>query len=762
MTRRRHLLYGLTGLLLLSACNTTRHVQPGQYLLRSVKIQVDSLSPSEQRELGELRNYLPLQPNARLLGVFDWTLGIYNLSKPGSNNFINRLLRRIGSAPVLYNEQEAEFGRANLTAALYNLGYLNAETQLQVDTAGRKARLHYHIIPGPRFTIGHHEEAISDSTLHPLLHPTDTLLQRRLYYGEQYSSLLRPGQKLSPKAMRAEQERIALILRNRGYYTFTGDSIRFDVDTLAHQDVWVRSRINSSQSVYRIGRVRLLHQGRSEPSDTTLYRDTTHNGIDYRLERLHYLRPSELDHRIWIRPGDLYSQQSTARTYSSLSDLASLRSVSIRYQPDTVSKEPVLNADILTTAERSKSLSGDIVGTNSSGSLGASASLTFLHNNLFAGGEQWRLQLRGGYESFRGKASDHRSYGLETSLSFPKLLIPFLHTSGPSTIRSTTDLQLSYDHHSRPEFSRNILSFDWGYSWYSHYSSAYRHQLKVVDLDYLHFGYINEDFRRLLPLITQILNYRDQFVFGASYLFRYNSLNDYRLNTSPWVHNLRLYLQSAGNVLYGLSHLLGQEKAGSGEYELFGTNYAQFVKAEIDYSGLRRLGEGNAFAYRLGLGAAIPYGNSRFVPVDLRYFVGGANSIRGWSARSLGPGSMPRSASRTIFDQVGDLKLELSAEYRMRALRDIQLAFFADAGNIWTIRDYENQPQGVFDVKRFYREIALSSGMGLRWDFNYFVLRFDAGLKLYDPQVENGRPWVIGYQSPHELLAFHFAIGYPF
>ena len=147
MTRRRHLLYGLTGLLLLSACNTTRHVQSGQYLLRSVKIQVDSLSPSEQRELGELRNYLPLQPNARLLGIFDWTLGIYNLSKPGSNSFINRLLRRIGSAPVLYNEQEAEFGRANLTAALYNLGYLNAETQLQVDTAGRKARLRYHITP---------------------------------------------------------------------------------------------------------------------------------------------------------------------------------------------------------------------------------------------------------------------------------------------------------------------------------------------------------------------------------------------------------------------------------------------------------------------------------------------------------------------------------------------------------------------------------------------------------------------------------------
>ena len=284
----------------------------------------------------------------------------------------------------------------------------------------------------------------------------------------------------------------------------------------------------------------------------------------------------------------------------------------------------------------------------------------------------------------------------------------------------------------------------------------------MLDLDFLHFVYVNESFRQSMPLITQILNYRDQFVLGASYLLRYNSLNDYRLSSSPWVHNLRLYLQSSGALLYGLSEALGRERDGYDSYKFFGTNFAQFIKGEFDYSGLRKLGEGNAVAYHLGLAIAVPYGNSQFVPVDLRYFAGGANSVRGWGARSLGPGSMPHSASRSIFDQVGDIRLELSAEYRMRILGPVQLALFADAGNIWTIRPYENQPKGDFKWRTFYKEIALATGLGLRWDFDYFVLRFDLGSKLYDPQVENNRPWVITYQKLSDLVALHFGIGYPF
>lgn len=752
----------LSLLLVLSSCSLTKHVEEGSYLLSRVSVRVDSLSAHEREELGELTALIPHQPNRRFLGIFPWTLSLYNLSKPTSNAFLSRQLRKWGDAPVLYNPTEAEFGRANLTATMYNQGYLKAETTLEVDTTRHKqARLTYVIHPGERLRVGRYEERPTDSTILALLHPQDTLQQKRLFPGETYRSQLHAGAILSPKQMRAEQERVTEILRNRGYYTFTGDSIRFEVDTLYRDDVWVRSLISTPREVYRIGQVRFLQRPRHEEG---ALKEAEREGIHFRLDKKHYIRPAELARRIWIRPGELYSMRHTAATYNALSELPTLSGIAIQYHLDSLSADStLLDCDITTSSSQSKSIGGDIVGTNSSGSLGVSSSLNFSNANLFHGGEQFRLQLRGGYESLRGRVYEHRNYGVEASLSIPRLLLPFRSSARrPSPYQSSTTLQVSYDHHTRPEFSRDIFSIDWGYSWHNIYSPAYRHQLKILDLDYLHFGYINEDFRQSMPLVTQILNYRDQFVFGASYLFRYNSLNDYRLSTSPWVHNVRLFLQSSGSLLYGISKLTGRQADDYGTYRFFGTDFAQFAKVEVDYSGLRKLSTGNAFAYRLGLAVAVPYGNSQFVPVELRYFAGGANSLRGWTARTLGPGAMPRSATRSIFDQVGDIKLEASAEYRMKVMGPLQLALFADAGNIWTIRSYDHQPQGDFQWDRFYKEIALSSGLGLRWDFDYFVLRFDLGCKLYDPQAENGRPWIIGYEDPKRLLAVNFAIGYPF
>ena len=747
--------------LLLTACSTTKYVGDGSYLLTKVAVRVDSLGEEEREELGSLGAFLPQRPNAKLLGLFDWSLGLYSLSDPKSNNFIDRQLRKWGEPPVLYSPEEAEFGRANLTAAMYNKGYLKAQTTLHVDTThAKQAQVTYVITPGRRLRVGHITESVADTNLHAYLHPQDTLLQKRLFRGERYRSFLHSGAILSPQNMRAEQERIMKILRNRGYYTFSGDSIRFEVDTLDTSDIWVRSIIHSSEKTFRIRQVR-MHQLARQGDDSPIRQE--YDGINFDLDSKHYIRPEELARRIWIRPGALYSMQHTASTYTALSELPTLQNVTIQYHRDTLAQDSsLLDCDITTTSTQTKSIGGDVVGTNSSGNFGVSSSLNSQNNNLFHGGEQLHLQLRGGYESLGEQRSDHVNYGAEAALTFPRLLLPFPQTKGSSTSQSSTSLQVSYDHHSRPEFSRDIFSFKWGYSWHSHYTPAYRHQLKVMDLDFLHFGYINEDFRRSMPLITQILNYRDQFILGASYLFRYNSLNSYRGSLSPWVHNLRLFVQSSGSLLYGVSMLLNRERDTYGAYRFFDTNFAQFVKGEIDYSGLCKLNEGDAFAYHLGLAVAYPYGNSRYVPVDLRYFAGGANSLRGWTARSLGPGSMPRSASRSIFDQVGDIKLEMNAEYRMKVLGPLQLALFADAGNIWTIHPYENQPQGDFQWNRFYKEIALSSGLGIRWDFDYFVLRFDVGAKLHDPQVENGRPWVITYQEPKQLLAFNIAIGYPF
>lgn len=227
-------------------------------------------------------------------------------------------------------------------------------------------------------------------------------------------------------------------------------------------------------------------------------------------------------------------------------------------------------------------------------------------------------------------------------------------------------------------------------------------------------------------------------------------------------HNIRFYVQTAGSLLMAYSRLTGAERDARGIYTFAGANILQFLRAELDYSGLYRLGGKNALAYHAALSGVLPYGNSNFLPIDLRYFSGGASSLRGWSARTLGPGSMSRSVGTSIYHQVGDIKLDLSAELRLRFAPSWELALFADAGNIWTARKYSEQVGGNFALDRFYKEIALSSGLGLRWDFDYFLLRLDAGLKLYDPQQAEGERWVFGRQSLGKLLGVHIALGYPF
>ncbi len=285
MNKYKYPILALIASLLAVSCSTTKYVPDGSYLLSKVTIRVDSLSTYEQEQLGELNLYLTQQPNARLLGLVKWTLAVYSLSNPKSNSFVNRQLRKWGDPPVLYSEQESEFGRANLTAAMYNLGYLNAETTLYTDTtAHKKAKLLYRIQPGPRYYVGREEEVLSDSIIHPLLHPRDSLRQKKLFRGEQYTSYLAPGSVLSPQNMQLERERIALILANRGYYGFSSDSVRYEVDTLEVNNGWVRKLIAVPSTTYRIGKVTLRHEG----NDRSLpFRRDTLAGIAFEIDPEH-------------------------------------------------------------------------------------------------------------------------------------------------------------------------------------------------------------------------------------------------------------------------------------------------------------------------------------------------------------------------------------------------------------------------------------------------------------------------------------------
>lgn len=739
---RRGCLFLLLFLLVyaLSGCASTRYVPTGDMLLARVSIVSDTTEvDAEVLPTNQLLNHLSQRPNRKLFGLFNWSLGIYNLSGSG-NTWLNRRLRRWGDAPVVFNAEEAERSATSLTAILYNKGYLDAHTTYTVDTISRrKVAVRYHLAPGRLFRVGRYEERIEQSMLDSLVHPLDTMALRKYFPTETYRTRLVKGSPLSTELMQQERRRLVQILRNRGYWGLNEGHMHFDVDTLpGHDSVWVQLRIDSLHQPYRIGNVTVTQ-----------------------LSNNRAILPKVLNRRVWIRPGGLYTEEYTRRTYSALADLGAISSVGIQYTVDTVSAAPVLNCEITTTDEQSKEVVLDLIGTHSSGNLGANASVALVHNNLFGGAEYAKLLSRVGYERLGGAAQDHLNYGFEASLSLPRLLLPFASPKRRPT-KATTDLSLGYDYQTRPEFSRDIFSASWGYSWVTFSYPALRYSLKAIEVDYMHFGYINEGFIGNLPSITRALNYRDQFVLGSSILVNYLSSLDYRLKHSRWVHNVRIFAQSAGNLLYGFSSLVGARRDELGAYSLMNINYAQFVKGEIDYSGLYKLEGKNALAYHAALAVLYPYGNSRVLPIDLRYFSGGGNSLRGWNARELGPGGMPYSVGRSIFQQVGDIKLDLSAELRTRISSSWELALFLDAGNIWTVYPYDNQPGGEFRWDSFYKQIALSTGLGVRWDFDLFLLRLDLGAKLYDPQAVEGRRWAVGHYKPQDLFALHFALGYPF
>ncbi len=742
------------------SCSTTRYLSEKEYLLKEIHVLADSTQNLALIKQNKLADYIYQKPNSRFLGFFPWRLYIFNLSNPKNDSWFSNLLRKWGEEPVVYSADETEYSAQRLTSVLYNKGYLHANTRVLLDTlSGKDLSVSYLVSAGPLFKIAHTQERIEDKRIDSLLHPKVESNPNLLADRKTYHSLLEPASPLSANSMQKERRRISQILRNEGYYGFREENVYFRVDTTARvTDSWVETVIDSIHPVYRIGKISLWQNKSEQPA--------THSdslkGINYHRSDLRWLKPEVLAKRIHIKTGDLYQEEATNKTYSALMALKSNSSVDIKYVIDSTAGEPTLDCEINTHLEANKEFLFELVGTNSSRNLGGSTSFGLKHKNLFHGSEEMNVLFHLGYENLGRNSTDHFNYGMETSLRFPRLYLPVLSSLDNWLTATSTELNFAYDYQTSPEFKRNRFSFNLGYAWHLLNSPQFKHELKLAEVDYLRFSYMNEQFYKMMPDITRMLYYRDQFVLSSSYILNYSSLaeNLKRRSTSS-IHNIRLQLQSSGALLTGISKMLQAKTDRYGVYSLMNINYTQFIRAELDYSSVYNLNKTNALAFHLGAHVVYPYGNSRILPIDLRYFSGGANSMRAWNVRSLGPGSMPKGSSYNIFLHCGDIKLDFSMEYRKQISDSWELATFLDAGNIWTMRANTEQPMGDFKWNRFYKEIALAYGLGLRWDLSYVLLRLDAGLKVYDPQ-EVGSEWFYDRSDINNLFTFHFALGYPF
>ena len=763
------ILWSLGLAVFLAGCSSTKYVPEGRFLLDDVKVY----TADEEAKVGDLTSYLRQRPNAKWFSLFKVPLYVYGWSGRDTTKWINRMWRRVGDAPVIYDGELSAQGQREMEKALQNMGYLHGRIVRQEERKGKKIRLRYRVEPGEPMRVGEIFRIVPDGRI-------DSILQRE----DSAAALLQPGMRLDINELDRERTRIVTLLKNHGYYDFNKEYISYMVDTVgrgnaARLALYLDPLARTGDSIFRphtpyyIDSIRIypdfdLFSGadalRSETYDTLSYGKLS---IFPRSGQRLYLRPKVLLNNLYVYPDSLYSDRGVTDTYNRYARLGILKYTNMRFEqrPDT----NLLDCYIFLSKGRARTVSFSVEGTNSAGDLGAAASVTTEHRNLFRGSETFSLKLRGAYEAISGLTNaitnQYTEYGVEASLLFPRFLFPFLSADFRRRSWATTELSVGYSNQKRPEFARNIFEGRWSYRW-NNRRTRMQHRIDLIDVSYIRMPWISEEYRSSY-LENSILkyNYNDQMImrFGYGIVYSNRALGSTGLRnpSSDNGYTVRFNIESAGNLLYGLSRLGTSSENAEGRYSAFGLPFEQYVKGDIDFSLKLPMDSRNTLALHAALGVAYPYGNSDMLPFSKRYFAGGANGVRGWSVRGLGPGRYSGGQSIDFMNRSGDIKLDLSAEWRTKLFWKLNGAFFVDAGNIWTIRSYDSQPGGVFRFGSFYKELAVSYGLGLRFDFDYFILRFDGAMKAVDPALGAER-FPVARPDFGNDFTFHFAIGYPF
>ena len=708
------------------SCSVSRDIPEDSYLLNKTKVVADG----KYRDInpGSLKGYVRQKPNSRWFSAVKLPLGVYAMAGKDSS-WVNRMLRQMGEAPVIYDTVQAQLTCRDLQQALQNKGYLDAQVELYIDKKKHKLDAVYVLHPGEPYFVRNLDFVIEDSVVANLLRKRNTLLHQ--------------GMQFSVETLSAERNAITQYLQNNGYFRFHKEYITYGAKKdEAQHGVDLKLLLQQQHKPYTIGSI-------------------THEGGQDDDGKVH-LRQSVLVENTFLAPGDLYSAAKLQNTYNHFGRLGAVRYTNIAFeqQPDTT----LLDTKIQVLTNKPSTISFQPEGTNTAGDFGAAASLTYQNRNLFKGSETFSLQLRGAYEAIKGlegySNQDFTEYSVETKLSFPRFIMPFLSRNFRRRTIATSELALLYDVQDRPEFHRRVLSTGWSYHWRpQNHHDSYRFDL--LNLNYVFMPWISETFKTEYLDNTSnqnvILryNYEDLFIMKMGFGYTYNN----------GVVALKTNVETAGNLLGLCSNIFGSSKNELGQYELFNIAYAQYVKGDFDYTQQLFKGANDQLVFHIGLGVAYPYGNANVLPFEKRYFSGGANSVRGWTVRSLGPGRYKDKDGRINFiTMTGDLKLDLNVEYRMKLFWKFNGAIFADAGNVWTLRDYPDQPGGQFKFNRFLSDLAVSYGAGLRLNFDYFILRFDLGMKAINPafEIESEAHYPLVHPKLSRDLAFHFAVGMPF
>lgn len=752
----------LTAAIIADGCSTTRRIPDGEILytgVKGVKVQppADVKIPSSVSDA--LTDAVYVKPNNSLFGSasirypFPLGLWVYNNWSNPPKGFKHWLYEKLASEPVLVSDVRPEVRTKMMDEILDNNGYFQgaATYELIKGKNPKKAKILYKVDTGPEYSIDSIE--LPPDSCH-LYHLIDSVVSRNSY--------LVKGARYCTDSLSQVRVNIANAVRNRGYYFFRPEYIEYLADSTI-----TPGRIALKLTVATNVSPRALARYRTGDVTTYIFRNQgggTPDTVQTRRGTLIQMMPSRfrcelVDECVTFRKGKYFSVRDMNRTQTYFSRLGIFNAISIDVVPDTTSAEPLLDVTVSCTMDRPLEASLEVNASSKSNSyIGPGLTFGVTNRNIFGGGEQFGINLTGSYEWQTGRdrgSSVFNSYefGLNASLSFPRLLAPKFIPRRRRAI-NWTRITLGADLLNRPHYFKMAqFNTSFNYDWrVNRYATSTLTPLKLTYTKLLH---TTADFDAVMDQNPAIaLSFQSQFIPQLAYTYSYDRSFG-RDNTLNWTFTL----QEAGNIFYGIWEMCGKK----GEKELFGTPFSQFVKgtAQIVYG--RRLGGDHWIVTRGAVGAAHAYGNSEAVPYSEQFYVGGANSVRAFTVRSIGPGSYhaPKDLVNGYFDQTGTFKFEFNVEYRFPILGPLHGALFLDSGNVWLLKDDPNRPGGKLEGKTFFKDLALGTGAGLRFDIGMMVIRGDLGVGLHAP-YDTGKSGYYNMTSFKNSLAFHLAIGYPF
>ena len=711
------------------SCSTTRVLEDGQYRLAKNKITIEN---SKTFNPTVLEPYLKQKPNSYF--VFGWNpfLNLYNWSN-GKGGAWDRFVQKLGVAPVVYDPDMVDSSIENLKNHLSYLGYYNSDVSSSIAVTKKRVKVTYNVTLGKQYPISKITYTLPDNKEFAESFLKDTT-----------NLSIKPGDNLSESSLQAETERSSQVLRNQGYYSFNKNYYFFEADTLT---IPGSALLNLTVNEYT----------RNEtPKDAQPIRKFYINDVKISYPNTLKFRDNILRELTTITPGDVYSADEINRTYSRLTALKVFSSVNIGMTPVDTN---LVDCSISMAQSKLQGFKFNLESSvNSTGLFGVSPQVSYYHKNIFRGGEWLNLSFMGNFQFKFNDDVRSNEFGVSAGLSFPKFFpLPYRFFKGAIP---RTDVNLTYNYQSRPEYTRNIISVTYGYN--GNFKRRFFYQAYPLQMNVVRLFDLDEKFYKSLVNDPFLLNaYQDHFDFGSGATLYYTTNPD---NTPKVPHFYsRFQFDIAGNLLSAFKPLM--EKNSNGQGMIWNTPFSQFVRGEITLSKTWFLGKKSkqSIATRLQAGAGYAYGNSTSLPFEKHFYAGGSNSLRGWQARTVGPGTAPRDTSFVIPNQTGDMKLEANIEYRFDLFWKLAGALFIDAGNVWTLKadDTEEGQQSLFSWKDFGSSIAANWGAGIRLDFGFLLLRVDMGLKVHDPARQ--QRWVNpGEWFKGDNYALHFGVGYPF